>query len=86
MLRDLVNNDLRSASRDRVISIQRARDVEAANCFDEPAFLPRSARLAEPFRRCLGYAPELLAEVIQYYEAHQAEIDDELRAEEEAAR
>jgi hypothetical protein len=25
------------------------------------------------------YAPELLAEVIQYYEAHQAEIDDELR-------
>jgi len=28
--------------------------------------------------------PELLAEVIHYYEAHQAEIDTELRAEEEA--
>ncbi len=28
--------------------------------------------------------PELLGEVIRYYEAHQAEIDAELRAEDEA--
>ena len=28
--------------------------------------------------------PELLAEVIRYYEAHQVEIDAELRAEDEA--